>query len=102
MAKNVKTNILIKPVVNEKSERLSEKLGKYTFIVDKKANKVEIRKEVEAMFGVSVTSVNTLIMPAKERSRFTRTGVLKGQTSSRKKAIVTLAEGDTIELFGEV
>lgn len=101
MAKNVKKNILIKPLINEKSEVLSEELGKYTFIVDKKANKVEIRKAVEAMYGVDVQAVNTMIMPAKERSRFTRTGVMKGRTSVYKKAIITLEEGEEINFYGE-
>ncbi len=101
MAKNVKKNILIKPLINEKSEVLSDKLGKYTFIVDKKANKVEIRKAIEAMYGVDVRTVNTMIMPAKERSRFTRTGVMKGRTSVYKKAIVTLGESEEINFYGE-
>lgn len=102
MAKNVKKNILVKPLINEKSEIISDTLGKYTFIVDKKANKVEIRKAVEEMYGVDVQAVNTMIMPAKERSRFTKTGVMKGRTSVYKKAIITLAEGDEINFYGEV
>ncbi len=102
MAKNVKKNIIVKPLINEKSEILLDELGKYSFIVDKKSNKVEIRKAVEKMFGVSVLSVNTLIMPSKERSRFTKTGVQKGSTSSYKKAIVTLVDGDEIDYYGEV
>jgi large subunit ribosomal protein L23 len=102
MAKNVKKNIIVKPLINEKSEILLDELGKYSFIVDKKSNKVEIRKAVEKMFGVSVLSVNTLIMPSKERSRFTKTGVQRGSTSSYKKAIVTLVDGDEIDYYGEV
>ena len=102
MAKNVKKNILVKPLINEKSEIISDTLGKYTFIVDKKANKVEIRKAVEEMYGVDVQSVNTMIMPAKERSRFTKTGVMKGRTSVYKKAIITLEEGYEINFYGEV
>lgn len=102
MAKNVKKNIIVKPLINEKSEILLDEQQKYTFIVDKKANKVEIRKAVEKMFGVSVLSVNTLIMPSKERSRFTRTGVQRGSTSSYKKAIITLVDGDEIDYYGEV
>lgn len=102
MAKNVKKNIIVKPLINEKSEILLDELGKYSFIVDKRSNKVEIRKAVEKMFGVSVLSVNTLIMPSKERSRFTKTGVQRGSTSSYKKAIVTLVDGDEIDYYGEV
>lgn len=102
MAKNVKKNIIIKPLINEKSEIMSDKMRQYTFIVDKKANKVEIRKYIQEMFGVNVLSVNTLIMPSKTRSRFTRTGVVKGEKSAYKKAIVTLAEGDEIDYYGGV
>ena len=102
MAKNVKKNILVKPLINEKSEIISDTLGKYTFIVDKKANKIEIRKAIEEMYGVDVQTVNTMIMPAKERSRFTKTGVMKGRTSVYKKAIITLEEGDEINFYGEV
>jgi large subunit ribosomal protein L23 len=100
--KNVKKNILVKPLINEKSEIISDTLGKYTFIVDKKANKIEIRKAIEEMYGVDVQTVNTMIMPAKERSRFTKTGVMKGRTSVYKKAIITLEEGDEINFYGEV
>lgn len=102
MAKNVKKHILVKPLINEKSEILLEEFEKYTFIVDKKANKIEIRNAVEEMYGVSVRAVNTMIMPAKERSRYTRTGIQKGRTSVYKKAIITLEEGDEINFYGEV
>lgn len=102
MAKNVKKHILVKPLINEKSEILLEEFEKYTFIVNRKANKIEIRNAVEEMYGVNVLAVNTMIMPAKERSRYTRTGVQKGRTSVYKKAIITLEEGDEINFYGEV
>ena len=101
MAKDMKKHILVKPLINEKSEILLENFEKYTFIVDKKANKKEIRNAVEEMYGVNVRSVNTMIMPAKERSRYTRTGVQKGRTSVYKKAVITLEEGDEINFYGE-
>jgi large subunit ribosomal protein L23 len=94
--------ILIKPIVTEKSDLLSEKLNQYTFLVDKKANKVEIRKAVEEMYGVTVDSVNTAIMPGKAKNRSTRTAVLKGRVSSYKKAIITLSSGDEIDFFGDI
>lgn len=94
--------ILIKPIISEKSEHLSESLGQYSFVVDKKSNKVEIRKAVEEMYNVAVTSVNTMIMPGKEKSRSSRGGVQKGRVSSYKKAIVKLVEGEEINFFGEV
>lgn len=82
--------------------KLSESLGKYGFLVHKKANKVEIKNAVEDMYGVSVESVNTIIMPSKKRSRYTKTGILQGKTKSIKKAIVTLVEGDTIDFFEDI
>ena len=94
--------ILVKPVITEKAEHLSENLGQYTFIVNRKANKVEIRKAIEEQFNVAISSVNTINMPAKAKSRNTRSGVLKGSVAAYKKAIVTLAEGETIDLYGEM
>lgn len=73
--------------------------GVYTFVVDKKANKLEVKKAVEEFYGVQVTGVNTAVMPAKQKSRFTKQGLLTGRKSGYKKAFVTLAEGDIIDLF---
>lgn len=76
-----------------------EKAGVYTFVVDKRANKLEVKKAVEEFYGVQVADVNTAIMPAKQKSRFTKQGLLTGRKPGYKKAFVTLAEGDTIDLF---
>jgi len=94
--------ILIKPIISEKAEILSGSEGQYSFVVNKRANKVEIRKAVEEMYSVSVSSVNTLVMPGKSKTRNTKSGVLKGKSSSYKKAIVKLANGEEIDFFGEV
>lgn len=94
--------ILIKPVITEKADKLSEKKGQYSFVVNKDANKIEIRKAVSDMYGVEVTSVNTMIMPAKTKNRNTRRGAIRGRVSSFKKAVVTLAEGETINFFGDI
>jgi len=94
--------ILIKPIISEKSEGLSEKLSQYSFVVNRKSNKVEIRKAVEQEYNVNVSAVNTMIMPSKSKSRNTRRGQQKGRVSPFKKAIVTLAEGEEIDFFGEV
>ena len=94
--------ILIKPVVSEKAELLSENQEHYTFVVAKTANKIEVRKAAEARYGVTVDRVNTMIMPGKTKNRSTKSGLLRGRVSSFKKAIVTLAEGDRIELYDEV
>ena len=95
-------HILVKPIISEKAEGLSEKLNQYSFVVDKTANKIEIRKAVEAMYNVSVKAVNTLTMPGKYKTRSTRAGVQKGRQASFKKAIITLAAGEEIDFFSEI
>jgi len=95
-------NVLIKPIITEKSDQLSENLSQFSFIVDKKANKLEIRKAVEEQYSVTVESVNTAIMPSKSKSRNTRAGLIRGRKSAYKKAIVTLAEGEDLNLYGEL
>ena len=97
-----KQNILIRPIITEKAERLSEGLGQYSFVVDRRANKIEIGKAVEKMYEVTVESVNTMIMPGKSRTRNTRSGVQRGRVSPYKKAVVTLAEGEEIDFFGDI
>lgn len=95
-------NILIKPIISEKAEYLSDNLNKYSFVVHLKANKIEIKKAVEKMYSVNVEKVNTAIMPAKAKNRNTRSGVIKGRVSSFKKAIVSLAPGEEIDFFGDI
>ncbi len=94
--------ILIKPVITEKADTLSENRNQYTFVVHKNANKIEIKKAVAEMYNVEVKSVNTLVMPAKAKNRNTRRGVIRGRVSSYKKAVVTLADGETINFFGDL
>ena len=94
--------IILKPIITEKAELLSEKRNQYSFKVDKKANKLEIRKAIEKLYNVTVKDVNTMIVPGKERSRFTKTGVQRGTKASYKKAIVTLTAGETIDFFADI
>jgi large subunit ribosomal protein L23 len=94
--------ILIKPLITEKAELLSEENGKYSFIVAKQANKIEIKKAVEEAYQVTVESVNTMIMPAKAKSRSTRSGILQGRKPAFKKAIITLSEGEELDFFGDI
>ncbi len=82
--------------------KLTEKFNRYTFIVDRKANKLEIRKAVEEFYGIQVEEVNTLVMPSKAKSRNTKSGIVSGRKPAKKKAIVTVAEGETIDLYGNV
>ena len=93
--------VLKRPLVTEKISELNEK-GKYGFIVDKKANKIEIKKAVEKMYGVTVEKVATMRYPGKEKSRYTKSRIITGKTPSFKKAIVTLAEGDVIDFYGSI
>ena len=94
--------ILIKPVVSEKAELLSEDRNQYTFVVAKTANKIEIRNAVEAQYGVTVDRVNTALMPGKTKNRSTKSGIIRGRMPSFKKAIVTLTEGETLDLYTEL
>ena len=93
-------SILIKPIISEKADAQAKSSGKYGFVVDKKANKIEVKKAVEAMYGITVADVNTAIIPGKVKSRNTRSGITKGRSSSYKKAFVTLAAGEEIDFFG--
>jgi len=95
-------SILIEPIITEKMTDSSEKLNQYGFIVDKKANKVEIKKAVEKFYNVTVESVNTMVYGGKRSNRYTKSGLIRGKKSSRKKAIVTLVEGDTIDLYSNI
>jgi large subunit ribosomal protein L23 len=95
-------DILIKPIVTEKMNQLSEKHGKYGFRVDKRANKLEIKKAIEEIYGVSVTSINTMVYAGKIKSRFTKSGVISGRTNAYKKAIVTLGEGESIDFYSNI
>jgi large subunit ribosomal protein L23 len=92
--------ILIKPVITEKSTLLADKRSTYAFVVNREANKIEIRTAVEDMFNVTVDSVNTAVMPGKPKSRSTKTAVVRGTKSAYKKAYVTLTAGETIDIFG--
>jgi len=90
--------ILRKPLLTEKATLLGEK-GIYTFEVAPEANKIQIGKAIESQFDVKVSKVKTLWMPLRTKSQFTRKGVLRGAKSRRKKAVVTLMPGQTIDLF---
>lgn len=94
--------VLRKPVVTEKMNRLTEKLSRYGFIVDKHANKIEIKLAVEKMYGVNVEAVNTMIYRGKAKSRGTKTGVVTGKRPDTKKAIITLKKGETIDFFSNI
>ena len=93
------TQILIKPILSEKANKQAEKANRYTFVVDRKANKLEIKKAVEAFYGVQVENVNTAVVPSKLKSKYTKAGYVVGRKPAKKKATVQVAAGDTIDIF---
>jgi large subunit ribosomal protein L23 len=95
-------DIIIKPVITEKMTDMGEKLNRYGFIVHKKANKLQIKKAVEELYGVDVDTVNTMNYSGKQKSRNTKSGAITGRTNAYKKAIVTLAEGETIDFYSNI
>lgn len=95
-------DITIKPIVTEKATKLSEKLNRYTFRVTPSANKYQIKDLVEQLYGVKVVNVNTMIVRGKNKSRYTKSGFLRGKTSAYKKALVTVAEGQTIDFYSNI
>ena len=95
-------SILIKPIITEKATMQSEVLNAYAFQVNTKANKVEIKKAVEAAYGASVEKVRTINVRPDRKTKFTKTGVQHGKTNAVKKAIVQLAEGEIIDLYANM
>jgi len=95
-------DILIRPIVTEKMERLTSKVNQYGFIVDKKANKLQIKKAIEDLYGVTVDSVNTIRYAGKQKNRYTKAGFLTGRTNSFKKALVTLKNGEKIDFYSNI
>ena len=94
--------IIIKPIVTEKMTGLSETHNRYGFKVQKDANKIEIKQAVEAMYNVTVTEVNTMIVAPKMKSRYTKSGIINGKTSAYKKAIVTVKDGEQIDFYSNI
>lgn len=94
--------IMIKPIVTEKATAASEKLGRYTFRVSPEANKEQIKKLVQSLYGVKVVSVNTTNYAGKRKSRYTKSGLLRGKTAAFKKAYVKVAEGETIDFYSNI
>lgn len=95
-------NVIIKPIITEKMTAESEQRPRYGFVVDRRANKVEIKKAVQRAYDVEVLKVCTMNYAGKSRSRYTKTSITKGKSSAFKKAIVTLREGDTIDLYSSI
>jgi large subunit ribosomal protein L23 len=92
--------VLKRPLLTEKSSQLADK-GQYVFEVIPSANKIEIRKAVESRYNVGVTGVRTIAIKPKQKVQLTKRGYVLGKTAARKKAIVTVKEGQRIDVIGE-
>ena len=95
-------DILIKPLVTEKMTNQAERFNRYGFLVDRRATKPQIKKAVEGLYNVTVDSVNTMVYGGKIKSRYTKAGIITGKTASYKKAVVTLAEGESIDFYSNI
>jgi len=95
-------SVLIKPIITEKMTADSELYNRYGFVVDTGANKLQIKEAVEATYGVSVSKVRTMNYGPKRKTRFTKTGIQRGKTNVYKKAIVDVAEGDSIDFYSNL
>ncbi len=93
---------IIKPLVTEKMTGITEKLNQFGFIVRPEANKLQIKAEIEAMYNVTVVSVNTMKYAGKNKSRYTRSGLIQGRSNAFKKVVVTLKEGETIDFYSNI
>ena len=94
--------VLIKPIVTEKMTNITDQYNRFGFLVRPEANKLVIKKEIEALYNVTVVDVNTMNYAGKNKSRYTKAGLVKGRTNAVKKAIVTLKEGDTIDFYSNI
>jgi len=95
-------NVIKKPIITEKMTAISEKFNRYGFVVDRKADKLQIKKAVEELYNVEVESVNTLIQRGKDASRYTKSGLIRGSKNSFKKAIVQLKGDHKIDFYSNI
>jgi len=95
-------SILIKPIITEKATNDSELFNRYAFVVDKRANKIEIKDAVETAYGVSIESVKTMNYPVQRSTKYTKKGLVTGTKAAYKKAIVQLAEGESIDFYNNL
>lgn len=95
-------SIIIKPIVTEKITKDGEVFNRFGFVVDKKANKIQIKKAVEAAYNVSVTEVNTMNYRADRTVKYTKSGLISGKTNAYKKAVVQVKEGETIDFYNNI
>jgi large subunit ribosomal protein L23 len=95
-------NVILKPIITEKMSQVTEKMNRYGFLVDKRANKLQIKQAIKDIYGVEVDTVNTMIYAGKKKTRYNKTGFITGSESTYKKAIITLAKGETIDFYSNI
>jgi len=95
-------DVLIKPIVTEKMTAMGVSMGRYGFIVKPEANKQQIKDAVEDLYKVKVVTVNTMNYGGKNKSRYTKGGMIKGKTGAYKKAIITLKDGEKIDFYSNI
>jgi len=94
--------ILKKPILTEKASALTEKLNRYSFKVDHRANKLQIKSAIEQMYGVSIIAINTMVISGKSKNRQTKAGLVTGRAPKYKKAIVTMKAGEIIDFYSNI
>ena len=92
-------SIIIKPIISEKATYLTDLRGQYSFLVDTKANKIQIKNAVEEAYGVKVANVRTMIYAPKVSMKYTKKGLQVGKTNKLKKAVVELQSGEVLDVF---
>jgi large subunit ribosomal protein L23 len=95
-------SIIIKPIVTEKVTKDGELFNRFGFVVDKKANKVQIKKAIEAAYGVNIVAINTMNVRPDRSTKYTKSGLITGKTNAYKKAIVQVQEGETIDFYNNI
>ena len=95
-------SILVKPIITEKVTEEAELFNRYGFVVSRAANKIQIKKEIEATYGVNVLKVRTMVYGPKRKTKFTKSGVVTGKTNAFKKAFVQVAEGESIDFYNNL
>ncbi|MGA3014644.1 MAG: 50S ribosomal protein L23 [Bacteroidales bacterium] len=95
-------SVILKPIITEKMTQMGEKLNRYGFKVDKRANKLEIKKAIKDIYGVEVAEINTMVYRGKSKTRYSKSGFISGKSNNYKKAIVTLAKGETIDFYSNI
>ena len=95
-------SIIIKPIITEKITKESEISNRFGFVVDKRANKIQIKKAIEATYGVNIVAINTMNVRPDRSTKYTKSGLISGKTAAYKKAIVQVQDGETIDFYNNI